>query len=105
MVPGQDALHAGSGLIAADPAQHRLGLGNPTFRGNTMIPEGSEQRQRHHARKDGVLIQELPFTINLNKFIIDFYSTGMPKLFASEVDVRDHETARPSRPPSRSTSR
>jgi cytochrome c biogenesis protein len=39
-----------------------------------------------------VLVQELPFTIELKKFIIDFYSTGMPKLFASEVVIRDHET-------------
>lgn len=37
-------------------------------------------------------MQELPFTILLKKFTIDFYSTGMPKLFASEVVVRDHET-------------
>jgi cytochrome c biogenesis protein len=52
-----------------------------------------------------VLIQELPFTIHLNKFIVDFYSTGMPKLFASDVTIHDRETAKPSRPASRSTSR
>ena len=39
-------------------------------------------------------MQDLPFTIQLNKFIIDFYSTGMPKLFASEVTIRDHETGK-----------
>jgi cytochrome c biogenesis protein len=82
----------GSGLISAIPAQHRLGLGNPTFRGNTMIPEGSSSETATIARPDGVLIQDLPFTINLKKFTIDFYSTGMPKLFASEVEVRDHAT-------------
>jgi cytochrome c biogenesis protein len=81
---------AGSGLISQVPPQHRLGLGNPTFRGNTMIPEGSSSDSAIIARPDGVLIQELPFTINLKKFNIDFYSTGMPKLFASEVEVRDH---------------
>ncbi|CAN7242378.1 cytochrome c biogenesis protein ResB [Duganella sp. LjRoot269] len=80
----------GSGLISAIPAQHRLGLANPTFRGNTMIPEGSSSDTATIARPDGVLIQDLPFTINLKKFNIDFYSTGMPKLFASEVEVRDH---------------
>jgi cytochrome c biogenesis protein len=82
----------GSGLISAIPAQHRLGLGNPTFRGNTMIPEGSSSDTATIARPDGVLIQDLPFTIHLKKFNIDFYSTGMPKLFASEVEVRDHAT-------------
>jgi len=80
----------GSGLISAVPAQSRLGLGNPTFRGNTMIPEGSTSDSAIITRPDGVLIQDLPFTIKLKKFNIDFYSTGMPKLFASEVEVRDH---------------
>ncbi|MYN18327.1 cytochrome c biogenesis protein ResB [Rugamonas sp. FT107W] len=80
----------GSGLISAVPAQSRLGLGNPTFRGNTMIPEGSSSDSAIITRPDGVLIQDLPFTIKLKKFTIDFYTTGMPKLFASEVEVRDH---------------
>ena len=82
----------GSGLIAQVPPQHRLGTGNPTFRGNTMIPEGQTSNTAILARPDGVLIQELPFTINLKKFTIDFYSTGMPKLFASDVEVRDNQS-------------
>ncbi len=82
----------GSGLITDIPAKHRLGLGNPTFRGNSMIPEGQASDTAVIPRADGVLIQELPFTIELKKFNIDFYSTGMPKLFASDVLVRDHET-------------
>ena len=81
---------AGSGVIAEIPAQHRLGLGNPTYRANTAIPEGQASNTAIIPRADGVLIQELPFTILLKKFNIDFYSTGMPKLFASEVEVKDH---------------
>jgi cytochrome c biogenesis protein len=81
---------SGNGLIAQIPAQHRLGLGNPTFRGNTEIPEGSSSDTAIIPQADGVLIQDLPFTITLKKFIIDFYSTGMPKLFASDVTIRDH---------------
>ena len=84
----------GSGLIAQIPAQHRLGLGNPTFRGNTMIPEGGLSNTAIIPRSEGVLIQDLPFTIELKKFTIDFYSTGMPKLFASDVLIRDHETGK-----------
>ena len=83
---------AGNGVIAEIPAQHRLGLNNPTFRGNSLIPEGGSSSTAIIARQNGVLIQDLPFTIKLNRFIIDFYSTGMPKLFASEVQVTDHET-------------
>jgi cytochrome c biogenesis protein len=85
---------AGSGVIAEIPAQHRLGLGNPTYRANTAIPEGQASNTAIIPRADGVLIQDLPFTILLKKFNIDFYSTGMPKLFASEVEVRDHETGK-----------
>jgi cytochrome c biogenesis protein len=86
---------AGSGLLISDiPAQHRLGLSNPTFRGNTLIAEGQSSQSAIIPQASGVLIQDLPFTIHLNKFIIDFYSTGMPKLFASEVVIRDNETGK-----------
>ncbi|WP_354330087.1 MULTISPECIES: cytochrome c biogenesis protein ResB [unclassified Undibacterium] len=84
----------GSGIIAKIPAQHRLALGTPTFRGNTTIPEGATSSTAIIQQQTGVLIQDLPFTIKLNKFIIDYYSTGMPKLFASEVMVKDHETGK-----------
>jgi cytochrome c biogenesis protein len=84
----------GNGVIAQIPEQHRLGLGNPTFRGNTMIPEGASSNTAIIAQQNGVLIQELPFTIQLKKFVVEHYSTGMPKLFASEVIVRDHETGK-----------
>ncbi|WP_317203213.1 cytochrome c biogenesis protein ResB [Janthinobacterium sp.] len=83
---------AGSGVIADIPAKHRLSLSNPTFRGNTMIPEGSSSDTAIIPQADGVLIQDLPFTIFLKKFHIDFYSTGMPKLFASDVVIKDHAT-------------
>lgn len=82
----------GNGVIAQIPEQHRLGLGNPTFRGNTLIPEGASSNTAIIAQQNGVLIQELPFTIQLKRFVVEHYSTGMPKLFASEVVVRDHET-------------
>ena len=85
---------AGNGIIAKIPAQHRLGLGNPTFRGNTLIPEGGRSDTAIIQQQDGVLIQDLPFTIELKKFVVDFYSTGMPKLFASQVVVTDHETGK-----------
>ena len=84
----------GSGVIAEIPQQHRLGVSNPTFRGNTMIAEGQTSDTAIIPQAAGVLVQELPFSIRLDKFIIDFYSTGAPKLFASEVTVRDHETGK-----------
>jgi cytochrome c biogenesis protein len=86
--------YMGGGMIAEIPPQHRLGLGNPSFRGNTMIPEGQSSNTAIIPQGNGVLVQELPFTVHLKKFIIDFYSTGMPKLFASEVTIRDNETGK-----------
>ncbi len=83
---------AGDGLIANIPKQHWLAGANPTFRGNTAITEGQSNDLVLIPRADGVLLQPLPFTIELKRFKVDFYSTGMPKLFASDVVVRDRET-------------
>lgn len=84
----------GNGIIAEVPAKHRLGLSNPSFRGNTFVPEGASSNTAIIPVGEGVMIQELPFTLLLKKFVIDFYSTGMPKLFASEVLVTDNETGK-----------
>lgn len=84
----------GSGLISEIPAQHRLGVGNPSFRANTFIPEGATSGTAMIPFRDGVLVQPLPFSIELKKFIIEHYSTGMPKLFASEVIVHDSEAGK-----------
>ncbi len=84
----------GNAVISEIPARHRLGTGNITFRGNTLIPEGQTSDTTILQAGEGVLIQDLPFTLQLEKFIVDFYSTGMPKLFASKVIVTDKETGK-----------
>lgn len=81
--------YEGGGLISAVASKHRLDDSNPTFRGNTLIPEGQSSSSVILQQKKGVLIQDLPFVIELKKFNIDFYSTGQPKLFASEVVIKD----------------
>jgi len=86
--------YSGSGLISQVPAQHRLGLGNPTYRGNTLLAEGQTGSTAILPQASGVLVQDLPFAIELKKFHIDFYSTGMPKLFASDVVVHDREAGK-----------
>ncbi|HBF52148.1 MAG TPA: cytochrome C biogenesis protein ResB, partial [Massilia sp.] len=86
--------YAGSGVISKIPAQHRLGLGNPTYRGNTLLAEGQTGNTAILPQATGVLVQDLPFAIELKKFHIDFYSTGMPKLFASDVVVHDREAGK-----------
>jgi cytochrome c biogenesis protein len=74
------------------PPEHRLAETNPTFRGYAWVPEGQHVSTAILNQQDGSLIQDLPFSIELNKFIVDYYSTGMPKLFASDIVVIDHKT-------------
>ncbi|MDR6536218.1 cytochrome c biogenesis protein ResB [Variovorax soli] len=88
------SIYTGGGLIADVAPQHRLSPGNPTFRGNILVPEGGQASVAILNQADGVLLQELPFSIELKKFIVDYYSTGMPKLFASEVVLHDRETGK-----------
>jgi len=84
--------YSGSGLIADVPAQHRLDARNPTFRGNLLVAEGTQSSTAILNQSDGILLQELPFAIELKKFIVEHYSTGMPKLFASEIVIHDKAT-------------
>ena len=35
------------------------------------------------------MLQDLPFQIELKKFVVEYYDTGMPKLFASDIIVHD----------------
>ncbi|MFI5447312.1 cytochrome c biogenesis protein ResB [Polaromonas sp. UC242_47] len=86
------AIYTGGGLIADVPAQHRLGEGNPTFRANLLVAEGTQSSTAILNQPGGVLLQDLPFAVELKKFIVEYYSTGMPKLFASDIVIHDKET-------------
>lgn len=72
--------------------ESRLGADHHSYRGNLFLPEGKRGNIAVLNVKDGVLLQELPFTVTLNKFVIDYYSTGMPKRFASDIVLTDHAT-------------
>jgi cytochrome c biogenesis protein len=89
---GGKTLYSGAGLIGEVPQQHRLGASNPTFRGNLMVGEGMMANTAILNQPGGVLLQDLPFGIELKKFVVEHYSTGMPKLFASEIVIHDRET-------------
>jgi cytochrome c biogenesis protein len=84
--------YTGGGLIADVPVQHRLSDSNPTFRANLLVAEGTQSATAILNQPGGVLLQELPFSIELKKFIVEYYSTGMPKLFASDIIIHDKET-------------
>jgi cytochrome c biogenesis protein len=82
----------GGGLMADVPAEHRLSASNPTFRANLLVPEGARAGTAVLSMQEGVVLQDLPFDVELKKFIVQYYATGMPKLFASEIIVHDRET-------------
>jgi cytochrome c biogenesis protein len=89
---GGKSVFNGGGMIAEVPAQHRLPPSNPAFRGNMFVSEGTSASTAILNQNGGVLLQDLPFSIELKKFIVEYYSTGMPKLFASEIIIHDKET-------------
>ena len=92
MLWGGKTPYTGGGMIADVKPEHRLPPSNPTFRGNVMVGEGMQSSTAILNQSDGIVLQELPFSIELKKFIVEYYSTGMPKLFASEIVVHDRET-------------
>jgi cytochrome c biogenesis protein len=89
---GGKAVYSGGGLIADVPEQHRLSERNPAFRGNLMVAENTASSTAILSQSSGILLQDLPFTIELKKFIVEYYSTGMPKLFASDIVIHDKDT-------------
>jgi cytochrome c biogenesis protein len=74
------------------PASARLAPDNLSFRGNLYIPEGQSGDVAVLNIGDGILVQDLPFSLSLKKFHIEHYSTGQPKLFASDVIVTDKDS-------------
>jgi len=85
-------IYEGGGLISEVKPEHRLPPNNPSFRGNLMVPEGATAGTAILSMPSGVVLQDLPFDVELKKFIVEYYDTGMPKLFASDIVIRDRET-------------
>ena len=94
MAFGGKEIVRGNPLISEIPEKSRLAAGNPSFRGNILIPEGGARDFALLNYADGLLLQELPFKIDLKRFVIEHYPTGQPKLFASDVVVTDKDTGK-----------
>lgn len=92
MLLGGKTPYTGGGMVSDVAPEHRLSARNPTFRGNLLVSEGTQSGTAILNQSDGILLQELPFSVELKKFIVEYYSTGMPKLFASEIVIHDRET-------------
>ncbi len=81
-------------MVADVPERGRLSVNNPSFRANVLVPEGSTRSSAIITVDDGALVQPLPFTLALKKFVVDYYSTGMPSRFMSQVEVTDPDTGK-----------
>lgn len=79
----------GAASLEDIPPQSRLGVDHWSYRGNVFLPEGKRSDLATLNVGDGILLQELPFDLMLKKFHIEFYSTGAPKRFASDVVLTD----------------
>ena len=73
-----------------------LGTSNLSFRGNVNITEGHSADVVFLNADNGMLVQDLPFDVKLKKFHIDFYNTGMPRDFASDLEITDKESGKKS---------
>ncbi|RTL23936.1 MAG: cytochrome c biogenesis protein ResB [Burkholderiales bacterium] len=87
-------LYTGSGFVADVRPQHRLSDANPSFRGNLSVAEHQRQGIAVLSLPDGVVLQDLPFEVELKKFSVDYYPTGMPKSFASDIVIHDGSATR-----------
>ncbi|NCT85402.1 MAG: cytochrome c biogenesis protein ResB [Comamonadaceae bacterium] len=87
-------LYTGSGLVSDIRPEHRLSSANPSFRGNVSVAEHQRQGIAVLSLPSGVVLQDLPFDIELKKFSVDYYPTGMPKSFASDIVIHDGATLR-----------
>ncbi|HHO69932.1 MAG TPA: cytochrome c biogenesis protein ResB [Halothiobacillus sp.] len=72
--------------------ESRVGVENSSFRGNVNIPEGLQADVVFLNLRDGYVVQELPFDIRVNQFRIEYYDTGAPKAYESDLTIIDHDT-------------
>ncbi len=79
------------------PAISRLQVGNSSFRGLVSIPEGSVAKHVDVRVRDGYLLQELPFSVEVKDFRIEHYDSGQPKSFESDLIIYDKDLVRPLR--------
>ena len=73
----------------ADLTRSRLSERNPAYRAQLFVAEGRRTNASVINLDQGMLVQPLPFEIELKKFVVDYYETGMPKRFASDIVIHD----------------
>jgi cytochrome c biogenesis protein len=65
------------------------------FRGSLSLPEGQSGNFALINIRDGVVVQYLPFSIELKQFRVEQYNTGQPKSFESDLIIHDTRLKQP----------
>jgi cytochrome c biogenesis protein len=80
-------------FISQVPEKSRLAENNLSFRADVQLSEGQQVSAAFLNTSDGgYYVQDLPFILKLNQFLVEYYDSGQPKLFASNIDVTDKAT-------------
>lgn len=77
------------------PQKSWLGPENFSFRGTVSIAENQKSDVLFLPYEQGFLVQKLPFTIDVKDFRIQYYDTGMPKSFESDIVLSAPELETP----------
>ena len=65
---------------------------NLSFRGSVTIPEGRKADFVFLPYDRGYFVQILPFELIVKDFHIDYYDTGMPKAYKTQLVLKDKQT-------------
>jgi cytochrome c biogenesis protein len=71
------------------PPESFVATTNPGFRGNVNVPEGDRTSVLFLNVRDGYVVQNLPFSIEVKDFRIEHYDNGMPKSYESDLAIYD----------------
>lgn len=83
-------------LISEIPPRSRLSPADTvSFRGTRTVPEGTTVNSVILNLRDGYVLQELPFAIEVTDFRIEYYPTGQPKSFESDLVIHDDRLPEP----------
>lgn len=77
------------------PAISRIGPDNPSFRGSVELPEGRSAGIVFITVRDGYVVQELPFRVEVKEFRVEHHSTGAPRSFESDLVIHDNDLPEP----------
>lgn len=91
------SLEAETRTVSLDEINQKSWLGpeNMSFRGSVNVPDGEKTDVLFLPYENGYLAQKLPFTVVNKQFRIEYYDTGMPKSFESDLILTAPELDEP----------